>query len=82
MNQEIAFTVRANACVRLAKLDEEDREVPGDHLVRLPAECASWDEAAVATAVLDRFHDSVAVNMLEYFDFTVLDAEGRVLSED
>lgn len=81
MNTDIEFIVRATACVRLSKLDEEDREVPGDHIIRLPAECVNWTENEVAGRVLDRFHESVAVNELEYFDFEVIDAQGNVLSE-
>lgn len=81
MNDEIEFTVRATATVRLSKLDEEDREVPGDHIIRLPAECVHWGETEVASKVLDKFHECVAVNELDYFDFEVIDATGKVLSE-
>ena len=81
MNDEIEFIVRATANVRLSKLDEEDREVPGDHIIRLPAECVHWSENEVAARVLDRFHGCVAINELENFDFEVIDGNGKVLSE-
>jgi hypothetical protein len=78
----LCFTVRVTALIGLDDLDEEDMEVPGDHNIQLGEEAHGWSAGQQATAVLDQFHGSVAIGMLEDFEITVLNSKGEEIFED
>lgn len=80
--EDLVYIVRATALVDEDALEEEDQEVPGDHTITLPASASTWSTSDQAKAVLDEFHDSVAVGMLEDFSFTVLNPEGVEIFEE
>lgn len=81
-SESLVFTVLAEALVDEALLDEEDVEVPGTYSFDLPGEAAHWTESQQAGAVLDAFHGSVAVGVLDDFEFRVLAPDGREIFED
>lgn len=79
---DATYMVRAQALRDDDHLDEEDLEVAGDHTITLPSEAATWSEAKQASAVLDIFHSSVPVGVLEDFEFSVIAPDGREIFED
>ncbi len=72
------FVIAAALCGD-AFTDEEDREIPGRYAVEVPEELEDDKAASVA---LDAFHESIAVECLDDFEFTVTNAEGLPLEED
>lgn len=58
--------------------DDEDREVAGRYHVTFEPPVA---REHVARLALDEFHDTVAVGVLDDFEFTVEDADGTELAE-
>lgn len=78
----LCFTVRVDALVDLENLEEEDQDVPGDYDIRLNEEARGWTSSKQATAVLDKFHNTVAIGMLEDFEISVLNAKGEEIFED
>lgn len=73
--------VVAKPVVDIARLtDEEDREVPGTYAVEVPEQA---DDTLACSIALDVFHSTVAVGVLDEFEFTVIDpATGKELVED
>ena len=81
-NDRLMFTVRVKALIGEDRLEEEDQDVPGDYDISLPAEAREWTSSRQACVVLDEFHDSVAIGMLEDFEISVLNAQGEEIFED
>lgn len=81
-NDRLMFTVRVKALIGEDRLEEEDQDVPGDYDISLPAEARDWTRSRQACVVLDKFHDSVAIGMLEDFEISVLNAQGEEIFED
>lgn len=81
-NTEATYIVRASAIQAEHLLEQEDRAVVGDHTITLPADAPGWSEGRQATCVLDVFHSTVPVGMLEDFEFSVIAPDGREIFED
>lgn len=81
-SETTAYVVRAIALQNEERLEEEDRDVAGDHIVELPIAALDWEEGKQATEVLDTFHNTVPVGMLEDFEFSVIAPDGREIFED
>ena len=78
----IPFTVCVKALVKKKELDFDDRDVAGDYEICLPPEASEWPEGEQATYVLDRFHETVAIAVLDDFDISVFSEKGVEVFED
>ena len=78
----ISFTVRVKSLVKKKDLDFDDKEVAGDYEICLPTEASDWSEGQQATYVLDRFHETVAIAVLDDFDISVFSEQGVEVFED
>lgn len=73
------IAINARPLVKTKQLPAEDRGVAGVYGVEVPVNVT--DEEA-ATIALDVFHESIAVDTLDNFDFSVFDMRtGRALDE-
>lgn len=72
------LNVHADARLPIPELELEDRAVPGVYRIwvdpRVPRE-------HLESAALDVFHSHVAVGVLDHFDFSVTDDDGRPLPD-
>jgi hypothetical protein len=70
-------------CTKGTPTEPEDTEVPGISVVTVNISKAPTD-GEIAGAVLDEYHDSIAIAMLDDFEIDVLSEDGTVLyqSED
>jgi len=67
-------------CVTGTPSDAEDQGVPG--LSRVDVDLSNDPlPGQIAGAILDVFHDSVAISNLDDFDINVLDEDGREISQ-
>lgn len=82
LHDYLTFTVRATAVVDDHQLEQEDLEVPGEYEFTLPAHAAAWTSSQQAHAVLDDFHNSIAIGCLDDFEITVLDAQGQEIYDE
>lgn len=80
--EERYYTVRVTCLVAEEDRDEEDRDVPEEWTTELPAGSENWTPSQCATYVLDEFHDSVAVAVLDDFQLTVIGPDGEEICED
>lgn len=78
----LMFTVRVEALIESHLLEDEDQDVPGDYDISLPAEAREWTASRQACVVLDEFHDSVAIGMLEDFEISVLNEQGEEIFDE
>ncbi len=75
-------TVQVQCLVDYDQRDPDDTDVPEVWEVLLPEQSSAWTEGQRATYVLDQFHSSVPIAMLEDFSIHVFDAKGKELTED
>lgn len=78
----LTFTVCVTAQVSDDVLDFDDREVAGQYTIELPQESRAWTSSRQAGAVLDQFHGSVAIAVLDDFDIAVITPQGEQIYED
>ena len=76
------YTVRVECLVSDDQRDEDDHDVPDVWDTALPVGSEDWSPGQCATYVLDRFHESVAIAMLEDFEFRVFDPDGVEIFEE
>ena len=76
------YTVTIERLVDEEYLEEEDLSVPSEWDVELPIESVSWTPGQCATYVLDDFHQSVAIAVLDAFEIRVFDPDGEEICED
>jgi hypothetical protein len=76
------YTVRVECLVTDDQRDEDDHDVPDVWDTALPAGSEDWSPGQCATHVLDRFHESVAIAMLEDFEIRVFDPNGVEIFEE
>ena len=76
------YTVRVECLVADDQRDEDDHDVPESWDTDLPAGSGDWSPGQCATYVLDRFHESVAIAMLEDFEIRVFDPDGVEIFEE
>lgn len=75
-------TVRVHCLVADGERDPDDTYVPEVWEVLLPEQSRAWTPGQCATYVLDQFHASVPIAMLEDFSIHVFDAKGNEITED
>ena len=63
------------------RMDSEDKAVIGTYLASVEQNGAATQEQ-VCTTILDKFHDSVAINNLEDFDISVYEMDGDEIFEN
>lgn len=78
----LIFTVQVTALVSDNTLDFDDRDVAGDYCFCLSQEAGSWTKAQQAKAVLDQFHDSIAIAVLDDFEIRVFNEQGEEVFEE
>jgi hypothetical protein len=64
------------------QLEPDDRDVPEYWEITLPEGSDIWTSSQCATYVLDEFHNSVAIGMLEDFSISVFNPRGEEIFED
>ena len=74
-------TVQIQCLVDRDQRDPDDTDVPEVWEVLLPEQSSAWTEGQRATYVLDQFHSSVPIAMLEDFNIRVFDARGNEIIE-
>lgn len=79
---ELEFTVRVKPLVEDEDRDFDDQDLQEEYTICLPAQARDWTPGQQATRVLDEFHESVPVAVLDDFEFSVLDPEGNEIFED
>lgn len=82
MNPNRCYEVRAKRLVDESELEEDDLSVPEVWDTMLPEGSEGWSDSERATYVLDDFHESVAIGMLEDFEIGVFDNEGVEIFEE
>lgn len=78
----IIFNVRVKPLVAKKSLDVEDRDVAGEYDFHLPAAAAQWSPARQAKEVLDRFHNSIPIAVLDDFEISVFNSMGKEIFEE
>lgn len=78
------YTITIDRLVEEEQLESEDLSVPSDWDVKLPIESVTenWTPGRCATYVLDDFHESVAIAVLDDFEIRVFDPAGEEICED
>lgn len=78
------YLVTATRLVNEEDLDSDDLDVPGSWDAELPPQAVeeNWSPGRCATYVLDDFHESVAIAVLEDFEIRVFDPDGEEIFED
>lgn len=76
------YTVRVECLVADGDRDEDDQDVPESWDIALPAGSQDWSPGQCATYVLDRFHESVAIAVLDGFEIRVFDPDGDEIAEN
>jgi len=78
------YLVTVTRLVDEEDLDKDDLDVPGSWDCVLPPEALgeNWSPGRCATYVLDDFHESVAIAVLDDFEIRVFDPEGKEIWED
>jgi len=78
----IIFNVRVKPLVAKKRLHVEDCDIAGEYDIHLPAEAAQWSSARQAKEVLDRFHNSIPIAVLDDFEISVFDSMGTEIFEE
>lgn len=76
------YVVQVICHVEMGDRDQDDLDVPDSWDVDLPEESSTWSKSEQATYVLDRFHESVAIAMLDDFEFCIFAPNGELIFED
>lgn len=78
------YLVTATRLVEEEELDSDDLDVPASWDGELPPEALeeNWSPGRCATYVLDDFHDSVAIAVLDDFEIRVFDPDGEEIWEE
>lgn len=76
------YSVVVTRLVDEDQLEEEDLSVPEYWDTSLPEGSEDWNESQRAKYVLDDFHQSVAIAMLDDFSISVFDPDGNEIFED
>ncbi len=76
------YTVQVSALVKKKLLDSDDKGVAGYYDFELPDNSETWTDSKKATYVLDEFHRSIAIAVLDDFSISVINPDGNEIFED
>lgn len=76
------YAVVVVCLVEQDQLEPDDWDVPERWETTLPKGSENWTPSQCAKYVLDEFHNSVAIGMLEDFSISVFNSKGEEIFED
>lgn len=76
------YQVRITALVTESEMDCDDTDVPQTWETTLPNNSSHWSNSQRATYILDLFHQSIPIAMLENFDICIFNENGDEIWEE